>query len=125
MPDRAGRVGILVATLLLAPPATVWAGSSQALLGVGAVVPARCAIRTPDSLEMSQLPASPSRGAVAMRCTKGTLPVGGAARAGAVGPRVSRDLVLTGTSTAPRPLAETARSGSLVTTPRLIVTVNF
>src|SRR4030095_362776 len=75
---------------------------------VVAVVPARCAVRMPGSLKMSDLAAGLSRDAVAMRCTKGTLPVGGASPAGAAGPRGSRDLV-TPTSPAPRPLAQGAR----------------
>jgi len=124
MPGRPGRIGALIAMLLLAPPAATWAGSSQATLSVVAVVPARCAVRMPGSLKMSDLGAGLSRDTVAMRCTKGTLPDGGTSRAGAVGPRVSRDLI-TATSLAPRPLAETAQSGPQMTAPRLVVTVNF
>jgi hypothetical protein len=54
-----------------------------------------------------------------MRCTKGTLPLGGAASATAVGPRISRHLIPAATTTAvdPRSLGEP--------TPRLVVTVNF
>lgn len=114
----AGRVGGLIATLLLVSPALVWAGSAQGLLSVAAVVPARCAVRMPGSLELSAAAASLPRETVTMRCTKGTLPPGGGAR----GPRISRHLILA-TPPAPRPLAETSPSG--LAGPRLVVTVNF
>jgi hypothetical protein len=123
MPGRAGRIGFPIAALLLAPVAMAWAGSSQAPLMVGAVVPARCAVTTPESVGVTDAAASLSRPTVAMRCTKGTLPVGGPSRARAVGPRISRDLILTAPAVAPRPLAETGPSG--VTGSRLVVTVNF
>jgi hypothetical protein len=117
----AGRVGGLIATLLLlASPALVWAGSAQGMLSVAAVVPARCAVRMPGSLELSATATSLPRETVTMRCTKGTLPPGGVA--GVRGPRISRHLILA-TPTAPRPLAETAPSG--LAGPRLVVTVNF
>jgi len=116
----AGRVGGLIATLLLVSPALVWAGSAQGLLSVAAVVPARCAVRMPGSLELSAAAASLPRETVTMRCTKGTLPPGGVA--GARGPRISRHLILA-TPPAPRPLAETSPSGPAG--PRLVVTVNF
>jgi hypothetical protein len=122
MSGRASRIGGLVATLLLAPPAVAWAGSAQALLSIGAVVPARCAVRMPAALEPS---AAPSRDTVTMRCTKGALPSAGTLAARAVGPRISRDLVPSGTPAVPRPLAETTRPGPSATSPRLVITVNF
>jgi hypothetical protein len=123
MAGGAGRIGGLIATLLLGQAAVAWAGSSQALLTVGAVVPARCAVRMPGSLKTSEATASLSRETVAMRCTKGTLPSAGASGPSAVGPRISRDLVLP--AAAPRPLIETGSPGPRMTGPRLVVTVDF
>lgn len=127
MSGRAGRIGALIATLLLASSGVAWAGSSQALLSIGAVVPARCAVRMPGAVEPSAVAAGLSREAVTMRCTRGTLPSGGPASARAVGPRISRDLILTATPSpsVPRPLAETTRSGQPAAAPRLVITVNF
>ena len=116
----AGRVGGLIATLLLASPALAGAGAAQGLLSVAAVVPARCAVRMPGSLELSAAAASLPHETITMRCTKGTLPPGGVA--GARGPRISPHLILA-TPTTPRPLAETSPSG--LAGPRLVVTVNF
>lgn len=116
----AGRAGRLSATLLLAAPALAWAGSAQGLLSVAAVVPARCAVRMPGSLELSAAAASLPRETVIIRCTKGTLPPGGVA--GARGPQISRHLILA-TLPTPPPLAETSPSG--LAGPRLVVTVNF
>ena len=127
MPGRAGRIGGLVATLLLAPPAVAWGGSSQALLSIGAVVPARCAVGMPGALDPSAVAAGVSRESITMRCTRGTLPSGGSADARAVGPRISRDLILAAplSTSAPRPLAETTRSAAPTTAPRPVITVNF
>ncbi|HEY7205169.1 MAG TPA: hypothetical protein VIA61_12770 [Methylomirabilota bacterium] len=125
MSGRAGRIGALIATLLLAHSATAWAGASQALLSIGAVVPARCAVRMPGAVEPSAVTAGLVREAVSMRCTRGTLPAGGPAGTRAVGPRISRDLVTTATPSAPRPLAESTRSGASAGTPRVVITVNF
>ena len=125
MSGRAGWVGTLIATLLLASAGVAWAGSSQALLSIGAVVPARCAVRVPGALEPSAVAAGLSRETVTMRCTRGTLPSGGPASARAVGPRISRDLIATPSPSAPRSLAETTRSGQPAAAPRLVITVNF
>lgn len=125
MPGRAGRIGALVTALLLAPPSVAWAGSSQARLSIGAVVPARCAVRMPGAVDPSAVAAGVSRETVTMRCTRGTLPAGGPAGPRAVGPRISRDVILTAAPSAPRPLAETTRSGPPATPPRLVITVNF
>ena len=127
MPGRAGRVGGLVAMLLLALPAIAWAGSAQARLSIGAVVPARCAVGMPGAVDPGAVAAGLSRETVTMRCTRGTLPSGGRAGARAVGPRISRDLILAATpsASAPRPLAETTRSGPPASAARLVITVNF
>ena len=125
MRDRAGRSALLVATLLLAPSAAAWAGSAQAPLSVGAIVPAQCVVSTPGSLGTGDASGTP----VAMRCTKGTLPSGSATpSAGAVGPRISRDVVLApalSPSTAPYPLAESDPVRTEQGAQRLVITVNF
>jgi hypothetical protein len=131
MAGRAGRVGLLIATLLLALPLPAWAGSSQAALAVGVVVSPRCAVRMPAALIPHEVSATPSRESVAMRCTKGALPsgAGSGATATTVGPRITRDLVLTaatGPMAAPRPLTETSPSPTAeVVAPRVVITVNF
>lgn len=131
MAGRAGRVGLLIATLLLALPLPAWAGSSQAALAVSVVVSPRCAVRMPASLIPNEVSATPSRESVAMRCTKGALPsgAGSGATATTVGPRITRDLVLvaaTGPMAAPRPLTETISSSATeVAAPRVVITVNF
>jgi hypothetical protein len=129
MAGRAGRVGLLIATLLLALPVPVWAGSSQAALAVSVVVAPRCAVRMPASLVSTEVSAAPSRESVAMRCTKGALPSSAAsgASATAVGPRITRDVLLTAaTGAAPRPLTETISSSAAeAAAPRVVITVNF
>ena len=131
MAGRAERVGLLITTLLLALPLPAWAGSSQAALAVTVVVSPRCAVRTPASLISSEVSATPSRESVAMRCTKGALPLSAASSTAAttVGPRITRDLVLTAATAAmatPRPLTETSSiSAAEVTAPRVVITVNF
>jgi len=133
MAGRAGRVGLLIATLLLALPLPAWAGSSQAALAVSVVVSPRCAVRMPNSLTPNEVSATPSRESVAMRCTKGALPsgAGSGATATTVGPRITRDLVLTTAAAtpgiaAPRPLTETRSSSATeVAAPRVLITVNF
>jgi hypothetical protein len=127
MRGKVGRIGLLVMTLLAILPLPAWAGSSQAALAVGVVVPARCAVRMPDSLAVADGLSSPSRGTVAMRCTKGALPstTGASVSPHAAGPRITRDLVLSAGApiqSAPQPLAET---GMEAMGPRLIFTVNF
>jgi hypothetical protein len=131
MAGRVGRVGPLIATLLLALPLPGWAGSSQAALTVSVVVSPRCAVRMPASLIPSEVSGSSSHESVAMRCTKGALPsgAGSAATATTVGPRITRDLVLTaatGAMAAPRPLTETISSTAAeIAAPRIVITVNF
>jgi len=131
MVGRVGRVGLLIAMLLLALPLPTWAGSSQAALAVSVVVSPRCAVRMPASLIPNEVSASPSRESVAMRCTRGALPsgAGSGATATTVGPRITRDLVLTAVTpgmTAPRPLTETISSSPAeFTAPRVVITVNF
>lgn len=46
MAGRSGRIGLVVALvgLMLPPTLPAWAGSAQATLTVGVVVPARCAV---------------------------------------------------------------------------------
>ena len=123
MIDRAGRVAGLVAMLWLALPAPVWAGSSQTALAVGTVVAATCAVRTPDSLTSNALPALGAGDAVAMRCTKGTLPSGKVAALAAAGSQITRGMLPV---SAPRPRAE---SSAAATTEaggrRMVITVNF
>jgi hypothetical protein len=65
-----------------------------------------------------------------MRCTKGSLPsTTGPSAPSAVGPRITRDLVMataTPSTSAPRPVSETGQIGGPETAgPRLVVTVNF
>jgi hypothetical protein len=71
MAGRSGRIGLVVALLGLMLPLATWAGSAQATLTVGVVVPARCAVRVASSLTTSDGMAAGGREAVAMRCTKG------------------------------------------------------
>ncbi len=71
MAGRSGRIGLVVAMLGLMLPLPAWAGSAQATLTVGVVVPARCAVRMASSLAASDGMAARAREAVAMRCTKG------------------------------------------------------
>lgn len=131
MAGRAGRVGLLIATLLLALPLPAWAGSSQAALAVSVVVSPRCAVRMPASLIPNEVSSTASRESVAMRCTKGALPsgAGSGATATTVGPRITRDLVLTAATpatAAPRPLTETNPSSRAeLAVPRVVITVNF
>jgi hypothetical protein len=70
MAGRSGRIGLVVALLGLMLPLPAWAGSAQATLTVGVVVPARCAVRVASSLAASGMAAG-AREVVAMRCTKG------------------------------------------------------
>lgn len=129
MAGRSGRIGLLVALVGLMPlPA--WAGSAQATLTVGVVVPARCAVRVAGSLATGDAITPGPREAVAMRCTKGSLPSpAGSAGPSAVGPRITRDLVTTATPSAasPSPLSDAASGmdGADAAGPRLVVTVNF
>jgi len=131
MAGRAGRVGLQIVTLVLALPLPAWAGSSQTALAVSVVVSPRCAVRTPASLIANEVAAGPSRESVAMRCTKGALPMSAPSgtAASTVGPRITRDLVLTaaaGAPAAPRPLTETTPSSvAEVTAQRVVITVNF
>ena len=76
MAGRAGRIAMLSGVLLTALAMPAWAGSSQAALSVGVVVPARCAVRMPETVAPADLPVAGVRESVAMRCTKGTLPAG-------------------------------------------------
>ena len=127
MAGRAGRVGLTITLLGLLLPLPAWAGSAQAALTVAVVVPARCAVRVV-GLAASDGGVAGSREAVAMRCTKGSLPSAtGPSAASAVGPRITRDLVTaTPSTTAPQPLSETGQIGGPATAgPRLVVTVNF
>jgi hypothetical protein len=130
MAGRAGRVGLAITMLGLMLPLPAWAGSAQATLTVAVVVPARCAVRVPGSLAASDGMVAGSREAVAMRGTKGSLPSStGSSSPSAVGPRITRDLVMTTAApskSSPQPLSET---GLVAVTeaagPRLVVTVNF
>lgn len=89
MTGRAGRIAMLLGTLLLALPAPVRAdSSSQAALSVSVVVPARCSFRVAGT--SGSTPPVGSGETVALRCTKGTLPTDPGAAASAVGPRISR-----------------------------------
>jgi hypothetical protein len=130
MAGRSARIGVVVALVGLVMPLPAWAGSAQAALTVGVVVPARCAVGVAGSLAARDGITAGPRETVAMRCTKGTLPSPtGAAGPSAVGPRITRDLVMT-TATPetgiPHPLSETgAPAGTEATGPRLVVTVNF
>jgi hypothetical protein len=130
MVGRAERVGLAITLLGLMLPLPAWAGSAQAALTVAVVVPARCAVRVAGSLAASDGIVAGSREAVAMRCTKGSLPSAtGPSSPSAVGPRITRDLVMT-TATpstgSPQPLSETGQiAGTEAAGPRLVVTVNF
>jgi hypothetical protein len=71
-----------------------------------------------------------TREAVAMRCTKGSLPSStGPSSPSAVGPRITRDLVtatVAQSKSSPQPLSETGLvGGTEAAGPRLVVTVNF
>jgi hypothetical protein len=129
MAGQAGRIGLAVTLLGLILPLPAWAGSAQAALTVAVVVPARCAVRLA-GLAASDGAVAGGREAVAMRCTKGSVPSAtGPAAASAVGPRITRDLVMATvapSTSAPQPLSETGQIGGLETAgPRLVVTVNF
>jgi len=128
MAGRAGRVGLAITLLGLMLPLPAWAGSAQAALTVAVVVPARCAVRVVGLAASDGVVAS-SPEAVAMRCTKGSLPsAAGPSAPSAVGPRVTRDLVMATvpSTSAPQPLSETGQIGTPETAgPRLVVTVNF
>lgn len=125
-----GRIALLITFLSLALPATAWAGSAQASLTVGVVVPARCALRVAGALP-SGSPGVGAGEAVVMKCTKGTLPSGDraiASRVGAVDPRITRDIVFTSApavASTPRPLTDQGPAASTDGVPRLVVTVNF
>jgi hypothetical protein len=131
MAGRAERIGVVAGALLLALPVPAWAGSSQAALAVGVVVPARCAVSVPGTMGSVDLSAAGAAETVAMRCTKGTLPTGAgsAAAPGAVGPRVTRTVVLTTSDAAPaapRPLTETTPlTAAETSSPSMVITVNF
>ena len=129
MAGRAGRVGLAITMLGLMLPLPAWAGSAQATLTVAVVVPARCAVRVAGSLAATDGMVAGSREAVAMRCTKGSLPSSTGPSPSAVGPRVTRDLVMTtaaSSKSSPRPLSETGLvAGTEAAGPRLVVTVNF
>lgn len=129
MAGRAGRVGLAITLLGLMLPLPAWAGSAQATLTVAVVVPARCAVRVAGSLAASDGMVAGSREAVAMRCTKGSLPSStGPSSPSAVGPRITRDLVMTTAPSthSPQPLSETGLvAGTEAAGPRLVVTVNF
>ncbi|MGH7702245.1 MAG: hypothetical protein ACREMO_04090 [Gemmatimonadales bacterium] len=131
MAGRAGRIGVLVGALLLALPIPGQAGSSQAALAVGVVVPARCAVRVPGSVGSAELRAAGAHETVAMRCTKGTLPAdtGSAAAPGTVGPRITRSLGLSTASAAPaapRSLTETSPlTVAESSNPHIVITVDF
>ena len=129
MAGRAGRVGLAITLLGLMLPLPAWAGSAQAALTVAVVVPARCAVRV-IGLAAGDGVVAGSPEAVAMRCTKGSLPSAtGPSAPSAVGPRITRDLVMATaapSTSAPQPLSETGRIGTPETGgPRLVVTVNF
>jgi len=130
MAGRGGRVGLAVTLLGLMLPLPAWAGSAQTTLAVAVVVPARCAVRVAGSLAASDGMVAGSRETVAMRCTKGSLPSStGPSSPSAVGPRITRDLVMTApaaSKSSPEPLAETGLvAGTEAAGPRLVVTVNF
>jgi hypothetical protein len=103
--------------LLLTRPVPAGAGSSQAALAVGAVVPAGCAVRTPSRLGSSQPPGAGAQDAVAMRCTKGTVRPAGAASVVPAGGSAS---------TAPRPVTERSPiAAAAADEPRMTITINF
>lgn len=125
---RTGRIAMLSGALLAALWGPAWAGSSQAPLSVGVVVPARCAVQMPETVVTADLPATGTHEAVAMRCTKGALPSGpGRALApGAVGPQITRSFLPAGSQVAPRPLSETAPiAGAETSGASMVITVNF
>jgi hypothetical protein len=74
MAGRSGRIRLVVALVGPMLPLPVWAGSAQATLTVGVVVPARCAVLVAGSLAASDGMAAGAREAVAMPCTKGSRP---------------------------------------------------
>ena len=130
MAGRGGRVGLAITLLGLMLPLPAWAGSAQATLAVAVVVPARCAVRVAGALAASDGMAAGSRETVAMRCTKGSLPSStGPSSPSAVGPRITRDLVMTApapSKSSPQPLSETGLvAGTEAAGPCLVVTVNF
>jgi hypothetical protein len=129
MLGRAGRIAMLSGALLAAISVPAWAGSTQAALAVGVVVPARCAVRTPGTVASADLPPAGAREAVAMRCTKGALPAGpgGVMAPGAVGPQITRSfLPASSPAAAPRPLSEISPIAVAETSgPRMVITVNF
>lgn len=129
MRGRAWRIAMLSGALLASLAMPAWAGSAQAPLAVGVVVPARCAVRMPGTIVSADLPATGAREAVAMRCTKGALPSGSgsALAAGAIGPQITRSFLPAGGSAiAPRPLSETSPLPVAETSgPRMVITVNF
>ena len=131
MARRSGRIGLVIALLGLALPLPAWAGSAQASLTVAVVVPARCAVRVPGSMAAPDgATAAGVRETVAMRCTKGSLPSAtGPASPSAVGPRISRDLVLSTAAVpaqVPQPMSDAgALPGAEAAGPRMVVTVNF
>jgi hypothetical protein len=130
MARRGGRVGLAITLLGLMLPLPASAGSAQATLAVAVVVPARCAVRVAGSLAASDGMVAASRETVAMRCTKGSLPSStGPSSPSAVGPRITRDLVMTAPASSmssPQPLSETGLvAGTEAAGPRLVVTVNF
>lgn len=126
MAKRMGRIGVAAMLLALAVPLPAWAGSAQAALTVAVVVPARCAIRVPDSVAS---PDGTAGGTVAMRCTKGSLPGStGQVSPSVAGPRISRDLVTTAPlqTASPRPKTEAAPTAMTEGAgPRMVVTINF
>ena len=130
MAGRGGRVGLAITLLGLMLPLPAWAGSAQTTLAVAVVVPARCAVRVAGSLAASDGMVAGSRETVAMRCTKGSLPSStGPSSPSAVGPRITRDLVMSApaaSKSSAEPLAETGLvAGTEAAGPRLVVTVNF
>src|SRR5512144_1844201 len=129
MVGRARRVGLVITLLGFTLPLPAWAGSTQAGLTVAVAVSARCAVRITNSLAASDGVMAGSRAAVAMRCTKGSLPSAtGPSSPSAVGPRITRDLVMTTapSTSSPQPLSETGLvAGTEAAGPRLVVTVNF
>ena len=128
MAKRTGRIGLAAMLLGLLLPLPAWAGSAQAALTVAVVVPARCAVRVPGSMAAQAGTAGSAHEAVAMRCTKGSLPTSaGQAGSNAVGPRITRDLVTTATPV--QTLSPQTDAGTTTMTeatgPRMVVTVNF
>jgi len=127
MSGRTGRRALVITWLSLALPITAWAGSSQASLAIGVVVPARCAVRVPGSLA-TIAPGAVAVDSVAMRYTKGTLPsTAGVVGSTAVAPQITRDLVAATASAtaAPRPLSEPGSLALEAPGAHLVITVNF